>query len=329
MNKIIKWIVYSALVVVLLCGVMGCGTQADDNSVTIYSSAEDYRNEYLLARLKEQFPEYDITIEYMETGKHAAKLLAEGTDTEGDITFSLENGYMQQCSQYLASMDGYSMDVYLPDMRDEEHKMFPQVRNSGAIVVNVDLLQEKGLSEPASYEDLLKPEYKGLISMPNPKTSGTGYMFLKSLVNSMGEEEAFEYFDKLSDSILQFTSSGSGPVNSLVSGEAVIGLGMTAQAVTQINEGANLKILYFEEGAPYCAYSYGVIKGKEERQCVREVFDFFYNTLNYEDCEKYFPEQIYEGIQYEIENYPVNIPYADMSNDTIEEKERLLAKWMY
>ena len=64
-------------------------------------------------------------------------------------------------------------------------------------------------------------------------------MFLKALVNSMGEEEAFAYFDKLSENILQFTSSGSGPVNSLVSGEAVIALGMTPQAVTQINEGVN------------------------------------------------------------------------------------------
>lgn len=329
MNKCVARIIVAVLMLMVLCASVGCGTQKNDNSVTIYSSAEDYRNEYLLARLKEQFPQYDITIEYMETGKHAAKLLAEGTDTEGDITFNLENGYMQQCSQYLARMDGYSMDIYLPGLRDEEYKIFPQERSSGAIIINMELLQEKGLPEPASYEDLLKPDYKGLISMPNPKTSGTGYMFLKSLVNSMGEEEAFKYFDKLSENILQFTSSGSGPVNSLVSGEAVIGLGMTAQAVTQINEGADLKILYFEEGAPYCAYSFGVIKGKEERQCVREVFEFFYNTLNYENCERYFPEQIYEGIQFEIENYPVNIPYADMSNDTIEEKERLLAKWMY
>lgn len=329
MNKYIRKITMSVLVVVFLCGIMGCGQAKNDNSVTIYSSAEDYRNEYFMTRLKEEFPEYDITIEYLDTGKHAAKILAEGTDTECDITFSLENGYMQQCLEYIAPMEEYSMDIYLPSLQDEEHRMFPQVRSSGAIVVNMDSLQEKGLVEPASYQDLLKPEYKGLITMPNPKTSGTGYMFLKSLVNSMGEDAAFEYFDKLAESILQFTSSGSGPVNSLVSGEAVIGLGMTAQAVTQINDGANLKILYFEEGAPYCAYSYGIIKGKEERQCVRDVFDFIYNTMNYEDCEKYFPEQIYEGIQYEIVNYPMDIPYADMSNDTIEEKERLLAKWMY
>ena len=86
-----------------------------------------------------------------------------------------------------------------------------------------DRLEEKNLAVPTSYADLLKPEYKGLVSMPNPKSSGTGYMFLKSLVNAWGEEEAFAYFDQLAENILQFTSSGSGPVNALVQGEAAIG----------------------------------------------------------------------------------------------------------
>lgn len=329
MNKKLKKVIAGLLIAGSVLSLTGCGSSADDNSVTIYSSAEDYRNEYYLSRLQEQFPEYDITIEYMETGNHAAKLLAEGTDTECDITLSVEYGYMQKYSEYLAAMTEYDYSQFMDDTVDPNHKIFPEMRNGCAIILNMDMLAEKNLPEPTCYEDLLKPEYKGLISMPNPKSSGTGYSFLKSLVNSMGEDEAFTYFAALSENILQYTSSGSGPVNNLVSGEAVIGLGITAHAVTQINNGANLKIVFFEEGSPYSAYGYGVIKGKEERQCVKDVFDFLYNTLIYENCEKFYPEQIYKDVTFEIENYPSNITYADMSNNTQEEKERLLSKWMY
>ena len=307
----------------------GCGSEQNENSVTIYSSAEDYRNEHYLNRLNEQFPEYDITIEYMETGKHAARLLAEGVDTECDISLSVEYGYMQQYADILAPMEEYELIPFAEDMRVEGQQIFPEMRNSGAIIVNMDLLKEKNFAEPTCYEDLLKPEYKGLISMPNPKTSGTGYSFLKALVNSMGEEEAFAYFDALSENILQYTSSGSGPVNNLVSGEAVIGLGLTAQAVTQINNGVNLKIIFFEEGSPCVSYGYGVIKGKEEKQAVQEVFDYLYRVLIAENSELFFPEQIYVDKTFEIKNYPTSIPYADMSNNTIEEKERLLSKWIY
>jgi len=306
-----------------------CGSQKEE--VIIYTSAEDYRIEHLSARLEEEFPEYDITIEYMSTGNHAAKLLAEGKDTACDISYDLEYGYMSQLDEigmFAKVSDSYDMSIYSEDTVLSDNYII-ELRNGGAIVLNMDVLAERGLQEPTSYEDLLKDEYAGLISMPNPKSSGTGYMFLKNLVNAWGEEKAFAYFDDLSKNILQFTSSGSGPINALVQEEVAIGLGMTAQAVTQINEGVNLKIVFFEEGSPFSLYGQAMISGKENRECVRDVFDFMINTYCYEMNAEFYPEKIYKDKNFEIENYPQNIIYGDMSNDTSAEKERLLEKWNY
>lgn len=299
------------------------------NQVVIYSGAEEYRNEYFTKRLNEQFPDYDISIEYMPTGNLAAKLAAEGTDTDIDIIYELDYGYAGLVEEYLCDLSSFDQSVYLDDCVAPSGRYLPECRNGGAIILNPDVLAAKGLEEPTCYEDLLKPEYKDLISMPNPKSSGTGYMFLKSLVNAWGEEEAFAYFDKLSENILQFTSSGSGPVNALVQGEVAIGLGMTAQAVTKINEGANLKIVFFEEGSPYNLYGFAMPEGKQNKPAVMEVFTFFYTELVEKDKELYYPEQIYKDKVFEIENYPTDIPYADMSNNTTAEKERLLENWAY
>ena len=115
-------------------------------------------------------------------------------------------------------------------------------------------------------------------------------MFYKSLVNAWGEEKALDYFDKLTDNILQYTESGSGPLNTVAEGKAAIGLGTTATAVAKINEGSPLKIIFFEEGAPYAVYGQTIIKGKEDRKAVRDVFDFLVNTFNYENCERYMEE---------------------------------------
>lgn len=322
-----KWL---SLVFVVCIAFLMVGCTAEKEKVLIYTSTEDYVVEDMTKRLKEEFPDYDITIEYMSTGNHAAKLLAEGTATECDITHNLEYTYMTQLSRegVFAKLPGYNMDIYCDDMVEGE-QFFPQERNGGSIIVNTKLLKEKGLEEPTCYDDLLKPEYQGLISMPSPKASGTGYMFLKSLVNAWGEEKAFEYFDKLAPNVLQFTSSGSGPVNALIQGEAVIGLGMTAQAVVQINEGAPLKILFFEEGSPCSLYGQAVIAGKEERKAVREVFDFLVGAYTHENNEKFRPEQVFKDTICTVENYPQNIVYSDMSNNTIEEKNRLLDMWKY
>ncbi len=316
------------LLVVMLFSMTGCMGKGD-NTVVIYSSAEMYRNEYIQKRLREEFPQYDIIVGYMPTGNQAAKLLVEGEKSECDISYDLEYGYVEKLKDVLADLSGYDTSRYMEDMLDENHRVLPECRNGGCIAINTEILEKHGLPEPESYEDLIKPEYKGLISMPNPKSSGTGYMFLKSLVNAWGEEKAFAYFDALSKNILQFTSSGSGPVNALVQGEAAIGLAMTSQAVMENNNGAKLKIKFFKEGSPYSRYGAAMVEGKQDRQCVRDVFEFLDSTLIAEDKEKFFPEKIYKDVDFNVQGYPQDIQYADMSNDTKAEKERLLEKWVY
>ena len=320
----------SLMVLFAIClSLSGCGNKVDQNSVVIYSSDESYINEYFQQRLKEKFPNYNITIEYLSTGENAAKLLAEGKDTPCDIVFGLEVGYLDNLTNILADVSNYDITRYVPDMQIGGGKYLVAHRYSGCVVVNTQQLANKGLAIPQSYEDLLKPEYKNLIAMPNPKSSGTGYIYLKSLVNAWGEEKTFQYFDQLAGNVLQFTSSGSGPINFLVQGEIAIAMGMTSQAVIEINNGQPFQILFYEEGAPYTACGYGMIEGKQNKQAVKDVFDFFYNTLVMEEKELYLPEQIFADQENKIENYPKEIPYSDMNGNTAEEKKELLAKWVY
>jgi len=299
----------------------------ESNKVLIYSGAEEYRNAYFMQELTKKFPEYDITIEYMPTGNLAAKLAAEGKDTDIDIIYDLDYSYAGLVEEYLCDLSEYDQTIYTDDVIAPSGRYMAECRNGGAIIVNPDVLAEKGLEEPACYADLLKPEYKDLISMPNPKSSGTGYMFVKNLVNAWGEEEAFDYFDALAENIIQFTSSGSGPVNALIQKEVAIGLGMTAQAVTKINEGANLKILFFEEG--YSLYGFAMPEGKQNKKAVKEVFNYFYTNLVPEDKQLFYPEKIYKDFDFEIANYPTGIKYGDMSSNTTAEKSRLLENWEY
>lgn len=321
----------SVMIVVLLVSIIASASSCGGKeTILIYSSAEDYSIANLQQRLDEKFPEYKIIVEYMSTGNHAAKLLAEGTSTECDIIHDLDYAYLAKLEQngVLADLSGYDYSIYVEDTVESDNYII-ECRNGGAIIINTSELSRRGLAEPKSYADLLKPEYEGLISMPNPKSSGTGYMFLKSLVNAWGEERALQYFDNLTPNVLHYTSSGSGPVNDLVHGEAVIGLGMTAQAVIQINEGAPLKVVYFDEGSPFSLYGQSIVKGKETRESVKRVFDYIIKEYSYENNEKFLPEKIFKDKDYSLPNYPTNITYSDMTNNTIAEKERLLAKWKY
>lgn len=326
MKKKIALLCVAALILSLA---VGCGAKKEDNNIVIWTSGEDYRNEYYLSECQKKFPDYNITLEYMNSSSIAAKVIEEGKSCTCDIILSEEYGYLYKCKDYLAELKDFDYSVFMEDMVPENHLFTPELRNGGCIIINPKVLKEKDLPKPASYQDLLDPKYKGLISMPSPLSSGTGYMFLRQLANEWGEDAAFAYFEKFSKNVLQYTSSGSGPVNALIQGEAAIGLGMISQAVTEINKGVELEVLFFEEGAPFSLYGNAVLSNSSDRACVMEVFNYLATDLCKGNNERFFPDQIFKDFVPQVEGYPANVKFGNMSNDTLEEKERLQSKWTF
>ncbi|MBQ9118304.1 MAG: extracellular solute-binding protein [Clostridia bacterium] len=310
----------------------GLAVSRGKDSIVICSSAEQFRNDDMAAQLKKEFPDKDIIVMYMPTGKAAAKIFSEGEDTEIDIVVGLETGYMNKIADYLDDISGITELEYLDDLKPEtvDNKWLVWEKQAGAIVYNQSVLSKNKLSKPESYEDLLKPEYQGLVAMPDPKSSGTGYFFYKNWVNEWGEDGALEYVDKLHGNLKQFTESGSGPIKLLRQGEIAVGLALTFQAVNESNSGQPLKWVFPEEGSPYSLTGTSIIKGRRKNKDVEEVFSYIANQALVHDKEEYSPEEIYKGQKNNIPNYPKGIKYANMSgiqDDKI--KERLLKIWKY
>lgn len=329
-----KRILAGFMAAVMCCGLFaGCKSSSDSGKkkeIMIYSVADDYRNENITKMLNEKFPELDITLNYIGTGSLSAKLAAEGKDTDIDIIVELEMTYLEKCKDSLATLDDIDYSPFVENLVPADKKYAPWLINSGSVIVNRKMLEEKGASVPTSYDDLLKPEYKGLITMPNPKSSGSGYIFLLNLANERGDDAAIEYFDKLAENISGqgFTTSGSGPIQALLQGEAAIGFCNTYYAVNEINKGAELEVIYFDEGAPYNIYPAAMIAGREKDEDIMEVFRYLVNEVSREDKKLYVPEKVFKEQESTLENFPKNIVYGDMTGiDDIETKERLLEKW--
>lgn len=320
------------LYVLIVCAILlvGITTIQNDNAIIVYSCMEQFRNDELQKQLNEQFPELDVYVMYVSTAKAAAKISIEGTGSDADIVVNLENAYMLKVEEHMADVGQYSNLEYEDDMVVESGKYLIWDRQAGSIIVNKTILEKENLPMPETYEDLLDPMYKNLIAMPDPKSSGTGYFFLRNLVNVMGESEAFKYIDELAKNVKQFTESGSGPVKLLIQGEVAIGLGLTFQAVNEMNNGNDFVIIEPEYGSPYSLTSVSMLEGRQSNPDIVRVFEFIANDYMVYDKMYGSPEKVLKVQENGIENYPDNIKYADMTGiDEIEEKERLLAKWKY
>ncbi len=316
------------LTIFMLLIVTGCGSS--DDQIVIYSSMEDFKNVELTKQLEENFPDKDIIIQYYPTGNNAAKIRSEGTSTEADIVLALETMYLEELKDSFEDLDSFDTGHYLENVNPNHNKYLIFEKYSGTIAINKEFFDEEKIPYPKTYEDLLNPVFKNKVAMPNPKTSGTGYLFVINAINEMGETNAFEYFDQLSNNVKQFTASGSTPINLLIQGEVEIAMGLVSLAVNEINQGAKIELIELESGTPYNTSGLGIVKGKLEKEGVSEVFEFLMNEWLIFDKENYSPSNIIEGLEFNIENYPLDLIDADMTGIAdLNYREKILAKWKY
>lgn len=317
-----KMLLMAMLFVLVL--LTGCESK---NKVVIYTSMEEERNQKLIEMVKDEFPDLNVVVQYMATGNSAAKIKNEGSKVEADIVLDLETAHMKEVQDNFANLSSFDTSFYLDGVNTATNYL-TWVKYTMNLIIDNKYFEEHNLSVPKTYEDLLKPEYKDLIAMPDPKTSGTGYAFYLNVVNIMGEDNAIEYFKNLKNNLREFTTSGSGPTNLLKQGEIAIAMGMTAQGVEAINAGYDFSIIELDTGSPYNTTSCGIIKGRETNEGVVKVFNWLIKDYGRFDKENYMPDKILKDQENKIKNYPENLKDANMEGiDSTEVKERLIEKW--
>lgn len=108
-----------------------------------------------------------------------------------------------------------------------------------------------GVPKPESWADLLDPKFRDLIVMANPGTSGTAYTVLATLVQLMGEDEAFEYLKQLHKNVQQYPTSGSAAGRMAGLGEVAIGIDFGHSVPQLAEQGFPVSGMYPAEGTGY------------------------------------------------------------------------------
>ncbi|GEL78551.1 ABC transporter substrate-binding protein [Tenuibacillus multivorans] len=112
-------------------------------------------------------------------------------------------------------------------------------------VYNTELVSEE--EAPKTWDDLLDPKWEGKIQFSNPAASGTATLMVLSQMMARGEEEGWEYFQKLTEQANATPDSGSGPTKAVAMGEAHIGVGFDFMAYEQQANGESVDFILPEE----------------------------------------------------------------------------------
>ena len=208
----------------------------DEGELIVYGSCEE---QYLSEACKKFQELYGINVEYqrLSTGEVQTKIAEEKGNPSADVWFGGTNDPYNEAAKdgLLEAYEAVNASHLLkPYYRDPEGYWYGIYQGILGFMVNKEELSRLNLEAPKTWDDLLKPEYKGLIWLSNPNTAGTAKLVINTMVQIKGHDEAMAYFVELDKNIAQYTKSGSGPSKKVGPGECVIGIGFLHDGVYQI-----------------------------------------------------------------------------------------------
>lgn len=139
---------------------------------------------------------------------------------------------------------------------------------------NNELLAKKKVKAPASWADLLKPEFKGEVQMANPASSGTAYTMIATLVQMMGEDKAFEYLKALNKNVSTYTRSGTAPVKAAARGETMVSISFVHDVTTEAVNGFPLGSATPSEGTGAEIGSMSIVKNSPNVEAAKKFYEW-------------------------------------------------------
>jgi len=199
-----------------------------------------------------------------------------------------------------------------------------------SICVNTIEAEKAELPMPTSWEDLTDPVYKGHVVMPNPSSSGTGYLDVISWIQIFGEDGGWDFMDRLHQNIDHYTHSGSKPCKQAASGEATIGISYMARAAKLRRIGAPIELIVPSEGIGWDMEASAIMKGTDNLEAAQALMDFLITAEAMEAYSRNYAVVAMPGIAKPVEDFPDGVVEAMIPVDfefAARERERILGEW--
>ncbi|MGC4023881.1 MAG: ABC transporter substrate-binding protein [Mesorhizobium sp.] len=320
-------------------GALSAAQAARADSVTLYCSADEAWCQQLARGFEE---ETGITVDMTRksSGETFAQVKAESSNPKGDVWWGgTGDPHLQAAAEDLTEV--YADSPMRPELYDWAIKQAEASGNrtigvySGALGFgyNKDLLAKNNLPEPKCWADLIKPEFKGHIQVANPNSSGTAYTMLATLVQLMGEDQAFDYLKALHKNINQYTKSGSAPIKAAGLGETTVGIVFLHDAVAQAVAGFPIEPVAPCEGTGYEIGSMSLIKGARNPEEAKKFYNWVLQAKVQEKAAEVNSFQIPSNKNAKISDKVPDISkiklidYDFKKYGSTEERKRLLSKW--
>jgi iron(III) transport system substrate-binding protein len=302
--------------------------------LTVYTGLEADSLKKYAQRFNQDHPDIKINWVRDSTGVVTARLLAEKDNPRADVVWGLGG------TSLLMLKNENMLEPYTPkgfenlsakfSDRAAEPSWVGMNAWMAALCVNTIEIEKKGLPMPASWQDLTKPVYQGHIVMPNPSSSGTGFLDVSAWLQLMGEEAGWAYMDNLHNNVSRYTHSGSKPCRMAATGEVPIGVSFAFRGVRLKNQGAPIELVYPTEGLGWEVEAAAIIKGTTKIQAAQTLMDWAVSRKAMQLYNEGFAIVAMPDVAQPVEYFPENAQALIIENDfdwAAQNRQAILSKW--
>jgi iron(III) transport system substrate-binding protein len=312
------------------------GSALAKTTLTVYTALEAEELEPLRKAFVAEYPDLDIAWVRDSTGIITAKILAEidAGNPKADI-------FLGTSATSLLVVDSKGMLLpYAPKGLDRLDARFRDSRNpphwvgvdAYAAVICYNTIEAKkfNLPKPSSWQDLLDPVYKNYLVMPNPNSSGTGFLTVSSWLQLMGEEGAWKFMDSIHQNMERYTHSGSKPCRLAAAGEVPIGISFAFRGAKLKQKGAPLDLVVPTEGVGWEVEASGILKTSTKVEAAKKLMDWHISPAAMKVYNEFLPILAIPEIAMPVEHFPPDTVGKMIDNDfgwAADNRKRILGEW--
>jgi len=307
---------------------------AQKTELLVYTALETDQIKAYEAAFTKAYPDVELKFTRDSTGVITAKILAEKANPQADIVIGTSASSMA-----VFALEGM-LEPYAPKGLDKIPPVYRDAQNpprwvgmdiyGAAVCFNTVEAQKQNLPKPETWKDLTKPVYKGKIVMPNPASSGTGFLDVAGWLQMWGEADAWKFMDALHENIGVYTHSGSQPCRQAGAGEFPIGISFEYRAMATKKSGAPIDIIFPSEGLGWDLEASGIMKGTKKLEAAKKLMDWLATPEAMTLFANNFAVVAMPGMSKQLEFIPADYEKRLIKNDfdwEAKNRDKILAEW--
>jgi iron(III) transport system substrate-binding protein len=264
---------FAILILALACAAsMGAEPKATDKLVVYSPNSEGL----LKATIPAFEKKYDVKVEVISagTGELFKRLEGEAAAPYADVVFGGAYATFQTnlklFQPYVSANNDKLIDIY----RNADGIVTSYVLDGSLLLVNKKLI---GDIQVKGYKDLLNPALRDKIVSANPTTSSSAFAHLTNMLAAIGKgdyesKEAWDYVKALFANTIVIDSSSS-VWKGVRDGEYTVGLSYEDPSVQLVRDGADVKVVYMQEGVVYLPAGAAIVKDAPNLVNARRFID--------------------------------------------------------